>query len=66
MKSEFDLQNLGCEAYLRCGSSSSKAGLYFIEGWLLKRQTLQAGHFSEESSYEIDERESGESFGELF
>lgn len=50
MKSEFDLQNLGCESYLRCGSSSSKAGLYFVEGWLLRRQTLQAGHFFEESS----------------
>ena len=35
VKSEFDLQNLGCESCLRCGSSSSKAGLYFVEGWLL-------------------------------
>lgn len=50
VKSEFDLQNLGCESCLRCGSSSSKAGLYFVEGWLLRRQTLQAGHFFEESS----------------
>ena len=45
MKSEFDLQDLGCEPYLRCGSSSSKAGLYFVEGWLLRGQTLQAGIF---------------------
>ena len=65
MKSEFDLQNLGCEAYLRCGSSSSKAGLYFVEGWLLRRQTLQAGHFSK-GLLKVDERESGELFGELF
>ena len=50
VKSEFDLQNLGCESCLRCGSSSSKAGLYFVEGWRLRRQTLQAGHFFEESS----------------
>jgi len=36
---------LGCKSCLCCGSSSSKAGLYFVEGWLLRRQTLQAGHF---------------------
>ena len=65
MKSEFDLQNLGCEAYLRCGSSPSKAGLYFRRRLASRRQTLQAGHFSEESSFKVDERESGELFGEL-
>ena len=38
-------KTFGCEAYLRCGSSSSKAGLYFVEGWLLRGQILQAGIF---------------------
>ena len=65
VKSEFDLQDLGCESYLRCGSSSSKAGLYFVEGWLpggrlykqgifrgvfLKSMNAKAVNYSENSS----------------
>jgi hypothetical protein len=65
VKSEFDLQNLGCESYLRCGSSSSKAGLYFVEGWLLGGRLYKQGIFSR-SLLKVDERESGELFGELF
>ncbi len=45
VKSEFDLQNLGCESCLRCGSSSSKAGLYFVEGWLLGGRLYKQGIF---------------------
>ena len=45
VKSEFDLQNLECESCLRCGSSSSKAGLYFRRRLASRRQTLQAGQF---------------------
>ena len=65
MKSEFDLQNLGCESYLRCGSSSSKAGLYFVEGWLLGGRLYKQGIFLR-SLPKVDEREIGELFGELF
>jgi len=45
VKSEFDLQNLGCESYLRCGSSSSKAGLYFVKSRLLGGRLYKQGSF---------------------
>jgi hypothetical protein len=51
VKSEFELQDLECESCLRCGSSSSKAGLYFVEGWLLGGRLYKQGIFSGESSF---------------
>ena len=67
VKSEFDLQNLGCKSCLRC-ESSSKAGLkVFREESASWWQTLQAGQFFfRRNLLKVDERESGELFGELF
>ncbi len=61
VKSEFDLQNLGCKLCLRCESSSSKAGLYFVKSRLLGGRLYKQGNF-----LKVDERESGELFEELF
>ena len=66
VKSEFDLQNLGCKSCLRC-ESSSKAGLKVFRkesaSWW---QTLQAGQIFRRDLLKVDERESGELFEELF
>lgn len=35
----------GCKSCFRCGSSSSKAGLYFVEGWLLGGRLYKQGIF---------------------
>ncbi len=61
VKSEFDLQNLGCKSCLRC-ESTSKAGLYFVRSRLLGGRLYKQGNFF----LKVDERESGELFEELF
>ncbi len=66
VKSEFDLQNLGCKSCLRCGSSSSKAGLYFVRSRRLGGRLYKQGNFFLRSLLIVDERESGELFGKLF
>ncbi len=46
VKSEFDLQNLGCKSCLRC-ESSSKAGLnVFVKSQLLGGKLYKQGNFS--------------------
>ena len=51
----------------------SSLWIFFFQSWPLfrrrlasRRQTLQAGHFFSRSLLKVDERESGELFGELF
>ncbi len=51
VKSEFDLQNLGCKSCLRCESSSSKAGLkIFVKSRLLGGRLYKQGNFFSEKS----------------
>ena len=66
VKSEFDLQNLGCESCLRC-ESSSKAGLkVFVKNRVFFVADSTSGVIVRRSLLKVDERESGELFGELF
>ena len=65
VKSEFDLQNLGCKLCLCC-ESSSKAGLkVFVRiGFFVTDST--SGVIIRRSLLKVDERESAELFEELF
>ncbi len=66
VKSEFDLQNLGCKSCLRC-ESSSRAGLkVFVNNRLLGGKLYKQGNFFFGEIFLVDERESGELFKELF
>ncbi len=50
MKSEFDLQNRDASRIFAVDLLLPKLAFIFVEGWLLRRQTLQAGHFFFEES----------------